>query len=119
MYLLETLKDNMHKTDSTEDIMADLIAHYQYLFPNLIQCLIMYRLLPLTVNECERLFSQLNLTKTKLRSSMSDKSLKDILTIISFLENDESNTQGVITEAIIQWKQMRNREYSNPVLYEP
>ena len=71
------------------------------LFPNLSKIGAICLSIPVTTASVERSFSQMKLIKTRLRSSLNDKSLSDLMKIA--LESPDELTDSHLEEVVNVW----------------
>ena len=101
--------------DSTNDFWANHLTTHQpeMVFPDLHQLVRLFLVVVLSSVHCERVFSQMNLTKSKFRSSLSSQSLNDLL-MIKFNGPEceglnSSDLSEILEKAFVLWMQRRKR----------
>ena len=77
------------------------------LFPNLSKIGAICLLIPVTTASVERSFSQMKLIKTRLRSSLNDKSLSNLMKIA--LESPDELTDSHLEEVVNVWNRKSRR----------
>ena len=77
------------------------------LFPNLSKIGAICLSIPVTTASVERNFSQMKLIKTRLRSSLNDKSLSNLLKIA--LESPDELTDSHLEEVVNVWNRKSRR----------
>ena len=77
------------------------------LFPNLSKIGAIYLSIPVTTASVERSFSQMKLIKTRLRSSLNDKSLSNLMKIA--LESPDELTHSHLEEVVNVWNRKSRR----------
>ena len=77
------------------------------LFPNLSKIGAICLSIPVTTASVERSFSQMKLIKTRLRSSLNDKSLSNLMKIA--LESPDELTDSHLEEVVNVWNRKSRR----------
>ena len=77
------------------------------LFPNLSKIDAICLSIPVTTASVERSFSQMKLIKTRLRSSLNDKSLSNLMKIA--LESPDELTDSHLEEVVNVWNRKSRR----------
>ena len=77
------------------------------LFPNLSKIGAICLSIPVTTASVERSFSQMKLIKTRLRSSLNDKSLSNLMKIA--LESPDELTDSHLEEVVDVWNRKSRR----------
>ena len=77
------------------------------LFPNLSKIGTICLSIPVTTASVERSFSQMKLIKTRLRSSLNDKSLSNLMKIA--LESPDELTDSHLEEVVNVWNRKSRR----------
>ena len=77
------------------------------LFPNLSKIGAICLSIPVTTASVERNFSQIKLIKTRLRSSLNDKSLSNLMKIA--LESPDELTDSHLEEVVNVWNRKNRR----------
>jgi len=110
-YLVEILKQTTLPTDNIQDIYGELIAYYSEKFPLALKLMSIYRVLPLSNVECERLFSRQNRIKTKFRSLIEDNLLSSLLKASVSLYYNATENIDYIERCIVRWKEQKGRYF--------
>ena len=92
------------KTQLKELASNDMI---KTLFPNLSKIGAICLSIPVTTASVERSFSQMKLIKTRLRSSLNDKSLSNLMKIA--LESPDELTDSHLEEVVNVWNRKSRR----------
>ena len=107
-YIVDFFKACITNDDDSTTIYRELLMYYQNQFPSIIKLITLYKILPLTNNECERTFSEYTRTKTRLRSTLEKDLLQSLLQLSLNRRNNISDyefTKG----AIKRWKDAKKR----------
>ena len=92
------------KAQLKELVSNDMI---KTLFPNLSKIGAICLSIPVTTASVERSFSQMKLIKTRLRSSLNDKSLSNLMKIA--LESPDELTDSHLEEVVNVWNRKSRR----------
>ena len=104
-------KQIVNPNDDTVAIYKELFTYFQDMFPHTIKLMLIYRCLPLTTVECERLFSEQGRTKTKFRAALGNE-LRSNLLLLNFNKPKEQDL--LIKRAILKWKKKKERYFLDP-----
>ena len=100
---------NQFKSSSVQDVTCAVLASESQclMFPNLVEPLQIYEIIPLTTATVERSFSTLKLVKTNLRNCLRETMLDWCMRIA--IEGPDSLSDEDITAIITIWKEKKTR----------